>query len=190
MKKVFLLLLLSSFIGLFYCQSDDLDFVVINSIDYNVDTIVNEVIGVDIFVKQFWSYNRGTYVGKKQVVYSNGRKDVGTWTLERDTFCFEGKTIVFTNPFPDVYIHNDFTLVEKDMKPHSGSLTGYSFMFYPDGSVMGKCILQDKEGTLYGMWYSNGNPKSLGHYRKNIKVGKWEYWDENSNKTIKVYKSN
>jgi antitoxin component YwqK of YwqJK toxin-antitoxin module len=166
-----------------------LDYTVILDLDKknNHDTIEFESVGLDDIIKRYWNYNNARYVGKESIMFDSGLLCIGTWTPDTDTVNYNDKVIVFNNPFPNVYLHLDSDSSNSNFEPYSANVTGYTYMFYPDGKIKAKCILQDKKGTLYGMWYENGMPESLGYFNNNNRIGKWKFWNEYGKLTIKEY---
>jgi antitoxin component YwqK of YwqJK toxin-antitoxin module len=185
-KSIFIILLTLSLNNLIFSQIS-LDYINIINDGNHYDTVVLESLGQDILIKKYWNYNQAKYMGKEVITYDDGQVYIGTWTNYSDTLYYDGNVIVFTNPFPDVYLHDDFKKSSTNLDPYSGETKGYSYIYYSNGSIKGKCILQDSKGTLYGTWYSNGKPESLGYYQNNKKSGKWKFWNKDGKLTSKVY---
>jgi antitoxin component YwqK of YwqJK toxin-antitoxin module len=94
-----------------------------------------------------------------------------------------GKVII-----TEAEIKSDVFYTERSTKP----FTGKCVVLFSD-TLMVKEEFTYKNGILHGKalaWYQNGQIRRQGSYNMGQISGKWEFWDENGNKTVEAFYKN
>ena len=85
-------------------------------------------------------------------------------------------------------IRSDIFYSDKSSRP----FTGKCRVFFSDSDLV-KEEFTYKHGILHGAattWYKNGQMRRQGYYSHGRISGKWEFWDEQGNKTVEAYYEN
>jgi antitoxin component YwqK of YwqJK toxin-antitoxin module len=135
-----------------------------------------------VFVDYMLEYQKGFYsenlVGYRYIKSPSGEESLIFKTKDRDTVMINERVVVFVNPFPNVFYHQDEKIVVADGNPYSGSYSGFLELKNKSGEYYERCVANDSSGTLKRYWHLNRNIWKEGHFWNNKKNGKWQYWNE------------